>query len=66
MVDFFDALTSDRPYRKAYSVEETNMIIREGIGREFDPMVAKEFLAMGSHLVKPQQVPVAIPHIQDL
>jgi putative nucleotidyltransferase with HDIG domain len=66
VVDFFDALTSDRPYRKAYSAEETNLIIREGIGREFDPVVAKEFLAIGTHLVKPQQVPVAAPHTQDL
>ena len=63
VVDFFDALTSDRPYRKAYSIEQTCNIIREGIGREFDPMVAKEFLEISSCLVKdPQaaQVPVEV------
>ncbi len=52
VVDFFDALTSDRPYRKAYSFEQALLLIREGIGREFDPMIAKEFLAMSSMLDK--------------
>ncbi len=52
VVDFFDALTSDRPYRKAYSFEQATLLIREGIGREFDPMIAKEFLAMSSSLVR--------------
>jgi putative two-component system response regulator len=56
-VDFFDALTSDRPYRKAYSIEQTCQIIREGIGREFDPMVAKEFLEISSCLTKDPQAP---------
>jgi HD-GYP domain-containing protein (c-di-GMP phosphodiesterase class II) len=59
VVDFFDALTSDRPYRKAYSIEQTIHIIREGIGREFDPVVAKEFLEISSCLTKNPEVPVA-------
>lgn len=66
IADFFDALTSDRPYRTAFSVEETNMIIKERIGREFDPLVAKEFLEISSNLAKPQEVPVAIPSSRDL
>jgi HD-GYP domain-containing protein (c-di-GMP phosphodiesterase class II) len=66
IADFFDALTSDRPYRTAFSVEETSMIIKERIGREFDPLVAKEFLEISSNLVKPQEVPVAIPSSRDL
>lgn len=60
VVDFFDALTSDRPYRKAYSVAQTMSIMRDGIGREFDPVVAKEFLQISCALSKPEQVPVAI------
>jgi hypothetical protein len=44
IADFFDALTSDRAYRKAYTVDETNLIIKQGMGREFDPVVAREFL----------------------
>jgi HD-GYP domain-containing protein (c-di-GMP phosphodiesterase class II) len=50
VVDFFDALTSDRPYRRAYSTEQALLMVRESIGREFDPMVAREFLEMGSVL----------------
>jgi len=55
VVDFFDALTSDRPYRKAYSFEQAMLLIREGIGREFDPMIAKEFLAMSSVIGKQRE-----------
>jgi putative nucleotidyltransferase with HDIG domain len=66
IADFFDALTSDRPYRTAFSVEETNMIIKERIGREFDPLVAKEFLEISSNLAKPEEVPIAIPLARDL
>jgi hypothetical protein len=58
IVDFFDALTSDRPYRKAYSFEQTILIIRQGIGREFDPLVAKEFLEMSSAMPRSNEVPV--------
>jgi hypothetical protein len=36
------------------------MIIKEGIGREFDPLVAREFLEISSGLAKPTEVPVAI------
>jgi HD-GYP domain-containing protein (c-di-GMP phosphodiesterase class II) len=60
VVDFFDALTSARPYRKAYSVEQTLNVIREGIGREFDPMLAKEFVEISSRLTKDAEVPVAV------
>jgi HD-GYP domain-containing protein (c-di-GMP phosphodiesterase class II) len=56
VVDFFDALTSDRPYRKAYSIDQTLHIISEGIGREFDPVVAREFLEISSCLTKEPQV----------
>jgi putative nucleotidyltransferase with HDIG domain len=66
VVDFFDALTSDRPYRQAYSVEDTNLMIREGIGREFDPTVAREFLQISSNLTKPAEVPIAIPACADV
>lgn len=46
VADFFDALTSDRPYRKAYSIDQTILLIKQGIGKEFDPLVAREFIAM--------------------
>ena len=39
VADVFDALTSDRCYRAAMSVEEALEIIREGRGAHFDPEV---------------------------
>jgi PAS domain S-box-containing protein/putative nucleotidyltransferase with HDIG domain len=44
IVDVFDALTSDRPYRKAWSYEETYRYIEEQSGKHFDPQIVKVFL----------------------
>lgn len=46
VADVYQALISDRPYRKAYSKKETLKIIKEGIGTQFDPRVVKAFLAV--------------------
>ncbi len=45
VVDVYDALTSDRPYRKAWTQEKTLMHIREQSGTYFDPAVVDAFLA---------------------
>ncbi len=37
LADVFDALTSERPYKEAWSVEETLVYIRGQKGRHFDP-----------------------------
>jgi putative nucleotidyltransferase with HDIG domain len=44
VVDVYDALTSDRPYRKAWSKENTLDHIREQSGKHFDPEVVDTFL----------------------
>jgi PAS domain S-box-containing protein len=44
VADVFDALTSDRPYRKAWSREDAVRYIREQAGRQFDPRVVEAFL----------------------
>ncbi len=44
VVDVYDALTSDRPYRKAWSTEKTLDYIREQSGKHFDPEVIETFL----------------------
>ena len=46
VVDVFDALTSDRPYRKAWSREKAIAYLREQSGKQFDPRVVAEFLQM--------------------
>jgi putative two-component system response regulator len=42
--DVFDALTSKRVYKPAYSVEKTLEIIKSERGKHFDPMVVDAFL----------------------
>jgi HD-GYP domain-containing protein (c-di-GMP phosphodiesterase class II) len=44
LVDVYDALTSDRPYRGAWSKEETLHHISEQAGSHFDPRLVPEFL----------------------
>jgi putative nucleotidyltransferase with HDIG domain len=44
VVDVWDAMRSDRPYRKALSEKETLIYIAEQSGKIFDPMVVKSFL----------------------
>lgn len=46
VVDVFDALTSDRPYRKAWSREKALEYIREQSGKHFSPEAVKVFSDM--------------------
>ena len=46
VIDVYDALTSDRPYRKAWSEEKTRAHLREQCGTHFDPRAVKVFLTM--------------------
>jgi putative nucleotidyltransferase with HDIG domain len=43
VVDCFDALTSDRPYRSSVSVQEAFQILRERRGSMYDPQVVDKF-----------------------
>ncbi len=44
VVDFFDALTMDRPYRKAVPNDEVVEMILEESGKSFDPAIVDIFL----------------------
>ena len=44
VADAFDAMTADRPYRKAMSRERAIEIIKEESGKQFDPDIVKAFL----------------------
>jgi len=46
VVDVYDALTSDRPYKRAWTREQALREIREQAGRQFDPNVVAVFLAL--------------------
>lgn len=43
VVDVWDSLTSDRPYRKAWTKDETLELIRASSGTHFDPKVVEAF-----------------------
>ena len=42
----YDALTSDRPYRRAWSRRDALTYIRSETGRHFDPSLTPEFIRM--------------------
>jgi putative two-component system response regulator len=46
IVDVWDTLTSDRPYRRAWSQEKTIAYMKEQAGTHFDPNIVEKFLAV--------------------
>jgi HD-GYP domain-containing protein (c-di-GMP phosphodiesterase class II) len=52
IVDAYDALTSDRPYRPAQSAEAAKEVIRESSGSQFDPELVETFLAIPDHALE--------------
>ncbi|MDR3589526.1 MAG: PAS domain S-box protein [Negativicutes bacterium] len=46
IIDAYDAMTSDRPYRQAMRHEDAIEEIRRYAGIQFDPRLAEEFIAM--------------------
>ena len=46
VADVYDALTSDRPYRKAMSPFEAKEVICKGAGTQFDPKVVEAFVTV--------------------
>lgn len=51
LVDVYDALTHDRPYRPALSQAEAMQIIKDGKGSHFDPALTEQFLQIEDLLV---------------
>ena len=43
VADVFDALTSDRPYKKAWSIERATQLMQESAGKHFDPACIDAF-----------------------
>ncbi|MDD5427984.1 MAG: diguanylate cyclase [Candidatus Omnitrophica bacterium] len=46
VADVYQALTSNRPYRKAFPKKEALKIIKKGAGTQFDPTIVNIFLHM--------------------
>ncbi len=52
IADVFDALTSERPYKKAFSPEESFDIIKAEAGKHFDPFIVETFIQSKDEVVK--------------
>lgn len=65
--DAFDAMTSNRPYRKGMSIEKALDIIESELGRQFDAEVGRIFVRMGRagafvHIVGHSDDGIALEH----
>lgn len=54
VVDAFEAMTSNRPYRKALPVEEAIRRLEQGAGSQFDPHVTRVFVRLVRAAGKPE------------
>jgi putative two-component system response regulator len=51
LADVFDALTSKRPYKEAFSIEKSYRIIEQGRGNHFDPDVVDAFFLIQDQIL---------------
>ena len=52
LADVYDALISERPYKKPFSHEEAMQIISDGRGTQFDPCLADLFVSLSDKIRK--------------
>ena len=57
IVDVYDALTNDRPYRKAWTREKTLDYIKEQASKHFDPSIVQIFLILEQQEQQPPNMP---------
>ncbi len=60
VADSFDAMTSDRPYRKGMSTERACTILREGRGTQWDEQLIDAFLRVAEQLPRERVSPAAV------
>ncbi len=60
VADVFDALTSKRPYKEAWSVEQALTLFREEKGKQFDPVVVE---AMERAMPRIMEVYMQLRHV---
>jgi putative two-component system response regulator len=69
VADVFDALSSDRPYRLAYTIDEAHEAIEAGSGTAFDPSLVEAFRSVVSNRHSVMKTPTAerridVPHLR--
>ena len=52
VADAYDAMTSDRPYRKGIEAERVDQIFREGAGKQWDPEVVAAYFSARPDVTK--------------
>jgi HD-GYP domain-containing protein (c-di-GMP phosphodiesterase class II) len=52
IVDAFDVMTTNRPYRSALSIDEALEEIKRGAGGQFDPIIANKFVSIMKNINK--------------
>jgi putative nucleotidyltransferase with HDIG domain len=62
LADAWDAMTTDRPYHRALSVEEAMSEVRSGRGTQFSPVVVDAFFAAAAR--RPADVGLDEPALQ--
>jgi hypothetical protein len=50
VADAFDAMSSDRPYRKSMPDDQVDRILRAGAGQQWDPQVIDAFFQVRDHI----------------
>jgi len=65
VVDCFDALSSDRPYRRALSVDDAFDVLRGGYGSMYDPRVVDAFIELYPKVALDDE-PVSAPPVSAL
>ena len=65
VADAFDAMTSERPYRRARSVREAVAIIQEEAGGQFDPAIAATLIGAEAELAatEPNRLPAILKEL---
>jgi putative two-component system response regulator len=52
VADVFDALTTERPYKRAWTLDQARTMLVEGAGAHFDPRCVEAFLAVWDDLLR--------------
>ena len=52
LADVFDALTSERPYKKAWPIEDAVNLIKDEKGKHFDPELVEHFLSLLPEIIE--------------
>jgi putative nucleotidyltransferase with HDIG domain len=61
VADAFDAMTTDRPYRKGMSADSAFAEVQRLSGQQFDPTVAEAFLAIRERLIQEMPTGQSVP-----